>query len=225
MLGCHNPKLTALFQRAASIKKATKQVADNLLSYYHGNQPGGIPGVLPGPPPSGDYYWWESGALWGALIDYWHLSGDASYNDVTQRGILFQTGEGKNFMPTNWTASMGNDDQGFWAMAAMLAAETGFQNPGSGQPRWLALAQAVMDDQTARRDDTCGGGLRWQIPFSNNGYDYKNSMSNCVFFNLGARLGRFTGNATGGGRAGAAGGGRAGGGGGAGRGGGGDGAH
>jgi mannan endo-1,6-alpha-mannosidase len=47
-----------------------------------------------------------------------------------------------------------------------------------------------------RHDDTCGGGLRWQIPVVNNGYDYKNSIANGVFFNIGARLARYTGNKT-----------------------------
>ncbi|KAF5228107.1 hypothetical protein FOXYS1_16018, partial [Fusarium oxysporum] len=43
----------------ADIKKSAKQLAADLITYYHGNDPGGIPGILPGPPPNGDYYWWE----------------------------------------------------------------------------------------------------------------------------------------------------------------------
>ena len=65
----------------------------------------------------------------------------------------------------------------FWGFAAMGAAELGFQNPPDGDPSWLALAQAVFNRQTSRWDSkTCGGGLRWQIPFANRGYDYKNSV-------------------------------------------------
>lgn len=80
-------------------------------------------------------------------------------------------------MPHNVTASLGNDDQGFWGMSAMAAAEMKFPNPPSDRPGWLALAQAVFNTQASpdRHDDTCGGGLRWQIPFANNGYNYKNS--------------------------------------------------
>lgn len=40
-----------------SIKTAAKAVASNLLSYYSGDEPGQTPGILPGPPPGGDYYW------------------------------------------------------------------------------------------------------------------------------------------------------------------------
>lgn len=38
--------------------------------------------------------------------------------------------------------------------------------------------------------------LRWQVYPYLKGYDYKNSISNGCFFNIGARLARYTGNAT-----------------------------
>ncbi len=181
---------------AASIRTAARSVADNLMTYYHGNQTGQIPGILPGPPPGGDYYWWEGGALWGTLVDYWHYTNDTTYNDVVQQALIFQSDN--SYMPGNWSLSMGNDDQGFWGMSAMLAAETTFENPAKSQPQWLALAQAVFNTQAApdRHDGTCGGGLRWQIFPTNNGYGYKNSIANGVFFNIGARLARYTGNDT-----------------------------
>jgi mannan endo-1,6-alpha-mannosidase len=182
----------------SDIKTSAKQLAADLMAYYHGDDYGGIPGILPGPPPNGDYYWWEGGALWGTMIDYWHFTGDTTYNNVTKQAMLFQVGPQDNYEPPNVTASLGNDDQGFWGMSAMLAAENNFENPPADQPQWLALAQAVFNRQASpdRHDDTCGGGLRWQIPLSNNGYNYKNSIANGCFFNLGARLARYTNNET-----------------------------
>ncbi|KAK3502818.1 glycosyl hydrolase family 76-domain-containing protein [Neurospora crassa] len=182
-----------------SIKHAASLVASDLLTYYHGSEPGQTPGILPGPPPAGDYYWWESGALWGTLMDYWHYTGDSSYNELITSSMLFHTGPPLNaYMPENYTISMGNDDQGFWGLSAMLAAEIGFPDPPADKPQWLQLAQAVFHTQAdpGRHDDVCGGGLRWQIPMANIGYDYKNSISNGIFFNLGARLARYTGNET-----------------------------
>ncbi|KAF4978712.1 hypothetical protein FZEAL_4954 [Fusarium zealandicum] len=181
-----------------AIKKTAKQLAADLIDYYHGLDPGGIPGILPGPPPAGDYYWWEGGAMWGTYMDYWKCTGDTTYNAKTMQGMQFQVGENKDYQPKNVTLSLGNDDQGFWGMSAMLAAELAFPDPPSDQPGWLALAQAVFNTQANpdRHDKTCGGGLRWQIPFSNNGYNYKNSIANGCFFNLGARLARYTGNTT-----------------------------
>ncbi|KAK4227130.1 putative glycoside hydrolase [Podospora fimiseda] len=190
--------LSVDFGSTDSIKAAAKTVAANLMGYYKGDQPGETPGILPGPPPHGAYYWWEGGALWGTIIDYWHYTGDTTYNDETQRSLVFQANSpANNFMPPNWTASLGNDDQGFWGMSAMLAAESNFQNPPEDQPQWLALAQAVFNTQASRWDTKyCAGGLRWQIPLSNNGYNYKNSIANAVFFNIAARLARYTGNSS-----------------------------
>lgn len=131
------------------------------------------------------------------LLDYVRHTGDNSYNDVIQQALLFQVGDNLDYMPVNQTLTEGNDDQGFWGMAAMLAAETTFQDPPEDEPQWLALAQAVFNELASRWDpSTCNGGLRWQIFPFNNGYTYKNSIANGCLFNLGARLARFTGNQT-----------------------------
>ncbi|KAJ6787870.1 hypothetical protein PWT90_10444 [Aphanocladium album] len=201
------------------IRESSRTLAYDLMTLYKGNQSGQIPGVLPGPPSSGlgDYYWWEGGAMMGTYIDYWHLTGDHSYNDVVTQGMLFQVGDNNDYQPRNQTIGLGNDDQGFWGMSAMLAAETRFPNPPRDKPQWLALAQAVWNTQAepGRWDELCGGGLRWQRQFFNNGWGYKNgdffftilrcrslisdffsAIANGVFFNLGARLARYTGNDT-----------------------------
>lgn len=183
---------------ADSIKHAAATIAYDMMTYYKGNQSGGIIGVLPGPPPNppDGYYWWEAGAMWGTLIDYWHYTGDTSYNDVISNAIQWQVGENLDMMPSNWSQSMGNDDQAFWGMTALLAAETKFPDPPSSKPGWLALAQAVFNTQAVRPDTTCGGGLRWQVYPYLTGYDYKNSIANGCFFNIGARLAKYTNNDT-----------------------------
>lgn len=175
-----------------SIKSAASTVAYDMMQYYVGNETGQTPGILPSP-----YYWWEAGAMFGILIDYWYYTGDTTYNDEVEQALLFQVGTDDDYMPLNQTLDEGNDDQGFWGMAAMAAAESNFQNPPSTEPQWLALAQAVFNTMAARWDtSTCGGGLRWQIFTFNEGYTYKNSIANGCFFNIGARLARYTGNAT-----------------------------
>ncbi|KAI0470968.1 glycoside hydrolase family 76 protein [Xylariaceae sp. FL0804] len=177
---------------ADSIKEGASTVAYGLLKYYTGNNTGDVAGNLPAP-----YFWWEAGAMFGTLVDYWFYTGDSTYNELTSQALVHQAGEDADFMPRNQTFSEGNDDQGFWAMSAMTAAETNFPNPPAGQPQWLALAQAVFNKYVTRWDEkTCGGGLRWQIFTFNNGFDYKNSISNGCFFNVAARLARYTGNQT-----------------------------
>lgn len=194
----HKTYLTLCPSPSDAIKKSASTLAYDLVKYYNGNETGQTPGILPGPPPAGDYYWWEGGALWGTLIDYWHLTGDDTYNDIVMEAMMWQTGPNADYMPPNVTASLGNDDQGFWGMSAMLAAEVNFPNPPEDKPQWLALAQAVFNTQAepGRHDETCNGGLRWQIPVLNSGYNYKNSIANGCFFNIGARLARYTENTT-----------------------------
>ncbi len=100
-------------------------------------------------------------------------------------------------MPANQTKDEGNDDQVFWAFAAMAAAELNFPPPMAGFPSYAAMGQAVFNLQTERWDAAnCGGGLRWQIQSTSVGYTYKNVASNGGYFQLAARLARYTGNAT-----------------------------
>ncbi|KAK5662692.1 hypothetical protein OQA88_8608 [Cercophora sp. LCS_1] len=190
------------------ILASSRDLAHDLMSLYKGNETGEIAGILPGPPnvlKQGDYYWWEAGGFWNTFIDYWYLTGDETYNQLAVDGISSQAGDsrfGYAFMHPNWTASLGNGDQCVWALAALSAAERGFPAPAEGVPSWADLAQGVFDSQLWRWDrevenGTCGdGGLRWQVPPTNNGYNYKDSLSNGCFFNLGARLGRLNGNKT-----------------------------
>lgn len=175
-----------------SVKSAASTVAWGMMKYYTGNNTGDVPGNLPDP-----YYWWEAGAMFMTLIDYWYFTGDTTYNAETVQAMLWQAGTTYNFMPVNQTKTEGNDDQGFWGMAAMTAAESGFDNPPDGTPGWIAMAQAVFNMMVARWDNTtCGGGLRWQIFTWNTGYTYKNSIANGCFFNIASRLARYTGNQT-----------------------------
>ncbi|KAK1765042.1 mannan endo-1,6-alpha-mannosidase [Phialemonium atrogriseum] len=197
------PAAHAQFYKIGSrseILQSARTLAYDMMLFYQGNKSGEVPGILPGPPTEnkGDYYWWEGGAMMGTYIDYWHLTGDTSYNHVVTQGMLHQVGPDRDYQPPNHTASLGNDDQGFWGMSAMLAAETKFPNPPDTEPQWLALAQAVFNTQTGeeRHDETCNGGLRWQIPPTNAGYNYKNTIANACFFNLGSRLARYTANET-----------------------------
>ncbi|KAI1849636.1 hypothetical protein JX265_007973 [Neoarthrinium moseri] len=182
------------FSSDSSIKAGAAEIAYGLVKYYTGNNTGDTPGNLPDP-----YYWWEAGAMFGALVDYWAYTGDDSYNKITFQALQHQVGDDADYMPTNQTRSLGNDDQGFWALASMTAAEMNFTNPDADQPQWLALTQAIFNEYVQRWNeaaDTCGGGLRWQIYTFNNGYNYKNSISNGCFFNIAARLARYTDNST-----------------------------
>jgi hypothetical protein len=179
-----------------SIRNAAATIAASIVQRYTNatDVPGGIPGLL-GPP----YYFWEHGLAWDSLINYWYQTGDASYNELIGQALRHQLGENYDYMPANQTKSEGNDDQSTWALAAMTAAESGFPSDvlADLNTTWADIAIDVFNQQAARWDyETCAGGLRWQIYPFNNGYDYKNSISNGNFYQLAARLSRFTGNST-----------------------------
>ncbi|KAL9624252.1 MAG: hypothetical protein Q9160_001499 [Pyrenula sp. 1 TL-2023] len=174
-----------------SIRAAAKTVAHGLQSIYNGNQTGGTLGKFPYPP----YYWWESGAAWGGMVNYWHYTGDDTWASVTQEALVSQLSETNDFMEPAERFDLGNDDQAFWALAAMSAAEYSFPAPPAPHPDWLTICANVFNDYVSRwNTSTCGGGLKWQIYPENNGYTYKNAISNGGFFQLGARLARATGN-------------------------------
>jgi mannan endo-1,6-alpha-mannosidase len=164
------------------------------MKYYTGNvtnTPETI-GLLPAP-----YYWWEAGAMWGAMLDYYHFTGDSTYNNITTQALLSQVGPLYDYMVPAQQKDEGNDDQAFWGFATMSAAEKDYPQPTVGNYSWVELTENIWNTQIRRWDNTsCNGGLKWQIFTFNNGYDYKNSVSNGAFFQLSARLARFTGNQT-----------------------------
>ena len=130
----------------------------------------------------------------GLLIQRWSITGNDSLNEMISQAIQWQVGDAKDFTPNNQSKDLGNDDQAYWGFTALDAAELGFPNPPASQPQWLALAQAVHHDQADVWDsETCGGGMRWQIYYWLNGWDYKNTQANGAFFQTSARLARYTG--------------------------------
>ena len=179
---------------AGSIRNACSLVARGMVKYYTGNitdTPSTI-GLLPAP-----LYWWEAGAQWGALLDYYHYTGDSQYNNITTQALLSQVGPLSDYMVPAQNKDEGNDDQAFWGFATMSAAEKNYPQPTTGKYSWVELTENLWNTQVARWDNTsCSGGLKWQIFPYNNGYDYKNAISNGAFFQLSARLARFTGNQT-----------------------------
>ncbi|KAL1297378.1 hypothetical protein AAFC00_004918 [Neodothiora populina] len=184
-----------------SIRRAASTIAHGLMNYYNNNKTDTVAyeiGTFS--PPLAIWYWWEAGAAWGGLIDYWAYTGDTTYVETVSQALVAQRGENNDFMPSFYAGSMGNDDQAFWACAALSALEYGFPEPPNGtagNPTWQSLSEAVFNNLVRRWNTTqCAGGLKWQVFPQNPGFDYKQTISNAGFFQISARLARFTGNAT-----------------------------
>lgn len=181
-----------------SVQNSTSLIAKGLLDYYpiassdSSKRDGWTIGTFQAP-----YYWWEGGVAWGVMVDWQYLTNQSTYTDMIRSALEWQAGSNGDYMPSNQSLTEGNDDQGFWGLAVMTAAERNFTNPDSGYKGWLYTAQAVFYDMTQRWETAnCNGGLRWQIYTWNSGYNYKNSVSNGCMFALASRLARYTGNST-----------------------------
>ncbi|KAF3907022.1 hypothetical protein AA313_de0206927 [Arthrobotrys entomopaga] len=176
-----------------SIKSAAKLVAADLANGFW--DPYSVNGV-----PFPTYYWWLHGGILGTFVDYWAMTGDTTYNSNVTVGWLRGVSPSLDLQPDEQSFSEGNDDQGIWSIMSMEATERVFpetddqKSMGAG---FLEITQTVQNLQSRRWDNaTCGGGLRWQINSANSGYLYKNTISNGLFFQMNARLARYTGNAT-----------------------------
>lgn len=174
-----------------TLKAAAKVVVKSLVDDYTSQKPF-VAGILPS-----EYSFFESGVFFNTILNYAAFTGDATYNSLFEKDFFNQIGDNANFIPSNKSARIANDDVGYWALAAISAAEFGAKPSDSSSPSYLTLAENVFNDFVQRWDDkTCGGGLRWAVQASSTGYDFKDTNSNGVFFELAARLGVQTGNKT-----------------------------
>jgi mannan endo-1,6-alpha-mannosidase len=138
------------------------------------------------------YWWWQSGTAVDSLLTYTHTTGDAQYTSLLQNTLLGQATPANNFMTVDAT---GNDDQAWWALAALTASESRIPAPGIA---WLSLAQNVFAEQVVRWDtNKCNGGMKWKILEGDgtDGWHYKSSIANGLFFQLAARLAALTNDA------------------------------
>ena len=107
-----------------------------MMTYYNGNETGQPVGLLPNP-----YYWWEAGAMFGQMIEYWYYTGDSTYNDVVIQGLLAQVGPDNDYMPPNQTKT---------------EVRSPSRKPSPGTMNALERGIAIEDS----RADTCTGERR-----------------------------------------------------------------
>lgn len=82
---------------ADSLKSAAKTVAASAVQYYNDRASKLIPGKFDGT-------WWEGGAFFTFLINYWHWTGDDQYNDLVTEGMAWQGGPNNDFFTSNYSS-------------------------------------------------------------------------------------------------------------------------
>jgi mannan endo-1,6-alpha-mannosidase len=95
--------LLTVISIAESIIDAASTAAYGMMTHYTGNETGQIPGKIPNT-------WWEGGAMFMALIEYWHFTGDSTYNNEVSVGMQWQAGD-DDYMPANWSNYIVSIDQ------------------------------------------------------------------------------------------------------------------
>jgi len=106
--GLTSPDVKAINTLPDSVLRAAGITAYGVQALYDGNQTHGVLGKWPYPP----YFWWESGAAWGAMVEYYHYTKDPTYLNVTYQGLISQLGPGFDFNMPSEAFDEGNDDQG-----------------------------------------------------------------------------------------------------------------
>ncbi|KAI7319764.1 mannan endo-1,6-alpha-mannosidase [Hortaea werneckii] len=188
-----------------SVKQAVTTLAQTFYEYHN---PSATTGQFDQPEP---WFWWLSGAGWTALIDYTAYTNDTTYVSGIHAALSANIGAENDLAPA-WLAGWeANDDQAYWAYATLSALEYGFP-PLTCEPAdeianvscansWFAISDNVFQQFVTRwynNSITCNGGLKWQYnpEDTGNGWTYKNSVTNGGFFQLAARLARYTDNST-----------------------------
>ncbi|RYP77274.1 hypothetical protein DL769_003469 [Monosporascus sp. CRB-8-3] len=186
-----------------SVKEAASTIAKGLYVYHN---PDSTAGQFNQPEP---WFWWLSGSGWTGLLEYTVYTNDTTYQTDILSALSRNVGPNYDFIPPEQANHEANDDQMYWVYAALSALEYGFEPlpcegaEGEGADdcanSWLAISVNAWEGFVERWNeaiDTCGGGLKWQWNTGHPGFYYKNAVTNGGFFQISARLARYTGNQT-----------------------------
>lgn len=152
----------------AEIKSTAKIIANNTIAYYDGKTPGLLSGYGKLAPS-------RSALFWPAILDYWHYTGDSTYNDDLSKSILAQRGSHDDFWSANVSDGYWNAQVGAWGDVAMGAAEFKMPDPPKDQPQWVHLADNVFNNFAGQWDtsDCLNGGVRMIDDPNERGYVWK----------------------------------------------------
>lgn len=112
---------------AESIKDAASTAVYAMMTYYKGNETGQIPGAF-------STKWWEGSTLFLALLQYWHFTGDTTYNDELRVGLEWQSGTNGDYMPSNYSIYLVRHPREISSTSYQLCREMTIKCSGDSPP-------------------------------------------------------------------------------------------
>ena len=160
-----------------AVQAALKQMVDNLMAYY--NKPGassqGTINESDNPDASG-FQWYEGGIMWGAVMEYIKVTGDATHantvvNALTEAsyrkvGSFLGTSEA---LAVTVEGKWNDDSKSFsiylvlwWSLGALTGMELfGKDTPMPGGVSYFQVTDKTYQQVQAQEDPSCGGGIWW----------------------------------------------------------------
>lgn len=114
--------------------------------------------------------WWNAANALETTIDYSRLTNQKKYHSVISN--TYEKQKARGFFHADVY-----DDQGWWALTWIKAYDL------TGEKRYLDTAKSIFKDMTKGWDSKCGGGMWWH-----KNRDYKNAITNELFFTVAIRL-------------------------------------
>ncbi|BAS55232.1 MULTISPECIES: glycoside hydrolase family 76 protein [Leptolyngbya] len=114
--------------------------------------------------------WWNAANALETTIDYSRLTKQKKYHPIIVN--TYEKHKSQGFLEANVY-----DDQGWWALTWIKAYDL------TGEKRYLDTAKSIFKDMTKGWDSKCGGGMWWRKD-----RQYKNAITNGLFFTIAIRL-------------------------------------
>ena len=191
------PTVLALNLEFNQIKQAAQGVASRLMTYYIPNDQGAVP-----PNTANDasgIQWFESGILWGAMMDYAKVSGDAQFvTTVTTALVSAAYGPAANFLGPAGLQDISatlqgrwNDDIMWWAMGPAVGGQLYGNKDLIEGVNYNMIANNTLTSVWQQWDNACGGGIYWSRDRQSsleNQRTYKSSITNAQYLYMTAML-------------------------------------
>jgi mannan endo-1,6-alpha-mannosidase len=183
---------------ASDVGQAVKKAAETMMKYYTPNSQGAIPENTAS--DASGMQWYESGILWGVMMDYAQITNDQTYvNTVSEALGNASFGDAASFLGGSSSSILAkltgkwNDDILWWAYGCVSGAEMyGSDAKMPNGVKYLDVAVNTLREVYEQwSTDTCQGGIYWsrdRTASADNRRLYKSTITNAQYVTLAARV-------------------------------------